>query len=105
MIISMKMNSLRLRKDYGKTIINIKNMIYLDVFGIDRHLDSIYGYSLIKIHDIKEVPGNNGWNVSLIYVIDITGVIGFEIIKRYLNGNRLINYIKDKLISKLKINH
>ena len=72
-------------------------LVFLDETWFYLHLSKHYGYSTINTKCYETVPANRGRNISLILVINIEGIVGYQMKEGSIDGNGLINLINNSL--------
>jgi transposase len=75
-----------------------ENLVFLDECGFNLHSNRDYGYSLINQKAYLNVNGNRGTNLSLLCVIDINGVVAFDIKRGAFNSESLMSFINNRLL-------
>jgi len=89
------------RQVYSRSVQTIPNerLIFLDETGFNLHICKHYGYSPVNTKCYKTIPANRGKNISLMLAISIGGIVGHELKEGSFDGNGLINFINNSLLS------
>ena len=77
--------------------ISLNRLVFLNETGFNLHTSQSYGYLPKNTKAFINVKANKGINQSLMYAIDIHGVIGYDIVSEAYNGDRFKKFITEKL--------
>ncbi|KAF7699649.1 hypothetical protein CDIK_1090 [Cucumispora dikerogammari] len=88
------------RQKYCKGIESIGDghLIFLDETGFNLHISKHYGYSAVGSRAVINVPANRETNISLLCVINSSGIVGYKIKEGPFNENLLLEFINQRLI-------
>jgi hypothetical protein len=78
--------------------IPIENLVFLDETGFNNHTNRAYGYSPKNIPAFTSITANRGINRSCMAVIDINGVVAYEILLGPYNSLVFISFIRRNLL-------
>ncbi|KAF7696435.1 hypothetical protein CDIK_1886 [Cucumispora dikerogammari] len=73
-------------------------LVFLKETGFNLHILKHYGYSLVGSKAVINVPANRETNISLLCVINSSGIVGYKIKKSVFKRDLLLEFINRRLI-------